>query len=265
MAWRFEVGRGGGASPDSVTVPLVKLGSRAEKAGLVSWRDYLSTLPLKSAQGTREPLPGGTTPFPLLILNHPPVSGGRLPIRRDRIWFDDGRGYLPLRLESQMLEDGLSKDSRYVTDSIVEWGDPVLLRDGTSFAGTALFRHFTPTSTVQEGASLKDWPLRYYEVNSSKLRFSNMRLNEPLDSSLFTINPPPGTHVLDEVNHEMYITGSAGEQLHKMALQLRNDLPPPERSRGPWLWFVAAIAVVVLGAGVWFYCRRSRLLRRPAQ
>jgi hypothetical protein len=151
-------------------------------------------------------------------------------------------------------------------DYIVEWSDPVTLSDGSSFARTAVFRLFAHARNVIDGVDWERWSAQAFETDSITVRFTNVKINEPLDASLFTIKPPPGTHVLDQVAREMYITGPAGEHLRKMALQMRDELPPPGRSVPTWAWYVIAGVAVAVGAlAVVIYRRRStRLGGRPS-
>jgi hypothetical protein len=162
-----------------------------------------------------------------------------------------------LRLEVETLQYNKPTDARYyLPDYIVEWSDPVTLSDGSSFAGTALFRFFSKADNVVEGVDRERWTIQAFETNSTMVRFTNVKINEPLDASLFTIKPPPDTHVLDQVAREMYITGPAGEHLRKMALQMRDELPPPGRSVPTWAWYVIAGVAVAVGALGVVICRR---------
>src|SRR5207247_1048235 len=123
-----------------------------------------------------------------------------------RLFFDDTKGYVPLRLEYDYYRTNeLTGKSGYAPDLIVEWGDPVTLANGFTFARTALFRRFDVYPTVTEGLPREQWPRETYETYHVTYRFSNIQVNEALAPALFAITPPKGTNVLDEIARVSYI------------------------------------------------------------
>ncbi len=265
--WHIDVALGMGVFTQDLGMELAKLGPRVEGSGQVPWDVYLGTLPLEAARAGRQPLPGSEVARPFLELNGRPFKDTQCPGRRMRLWFDDTRAYLPLRVESERVAvDKMTGNPFLLPTSIIEWSDPRTLPDGFTVATTATVRWFGTAVPPVEGAPPEKWTQRSFETGKNVFRFSNVRVNEPLDPALFKVDPPVGTHVVDEVAHETYITGSAGRQLRKMALQTREELPPPEQAMGgraAW-WFAAGAVAAILAVGAVLYHRRKAALRRRA-
>jgi len=238
--FQIEIAWGAGVSPDYSGILKEKRSIVGQVAGYVAWEEYLNSLPLSSAQAGREPLVAGGPALPYLVLNHPPLKGTNQARGRLWVWFDDSRSYLPLRFEQQSLRSNkMTGEYYYLPERIVECSEPITLSDGMVFAQTVVIRDFWTDSPMVEGVPPEKWPTRSYEIQKTTCRFTNVRVNGSLDASLFKAPAPVGTYVVDEIAHETYITGPAGQQLHKMALQSREDFPPPMTSTGHLWWYMA--------------------------
>lgn len=223
----FEVARG--AAVDLRLFPLASiqhLSGKARATGQVAWEEVFKVFPPDNARSGRKPIAEGGVPQPYLELQTNTHSKHTIPERRLRVFFDEARGYLPVRLEAEYREKGkLKNPDYYLTDTVVQWTNPLTLPNGITVAQTALFRQHSAISTVVDGVPKKDWSNRSYETFHVTYQLSNIRINEQLKDDLFKVNPSPGTAVVDEISRANYVTGSAGEKLQESAIALRSRIP----------------------------------------
>ncbi len=260
----FETARGQ-ALPTAILQVGAKLSERAKAMGQVSWSEFF-LVASKDRTVARDAVPGGNKPKPRLELMLPPHAKVGRSLYRVRIWFDPDNGYAPLRLECSNLEPAGGKDNwTYLPDLVAEWSDPVRLSNGTMFPRACVLRTYRPFRQPVEGVmDSEEWPAQNYELRVHRFQFSDIRVNEPLDASLFKIVPPTGTHVVDEVSGHHYFVGSTGEQLKKEALAHRAAAMAQTDAAGQTSWWRPALVygglalVAVLAA---LYIRRRYFLR----
>jgi hypothetical protein len=255
----FEVARGEALFPGFVTRHhKARLSSRSLGIAQVPWGEVLQVFDADSATDLREPLPSGGPARPVLLVSDALVKDMGLRPCRVRLWFDPDQGHMPLRLEYQELEvHSVDGKPYYLTKAVAEWSEPAALPAGLVFPHKAVLSFYDRFAPSGKGDNPDKWPGQSYEVSRQTFTFSKVRVNEPLDPTLFAVKPPPGTNVTDEVSGYAYVVGSAGEELRKTALKAQELVPPPQPvRRGKTVWVVLAVNGLLLGSLALFYLRR---------
>jgi hypothetical protein len=141
----------------------------------------------------------------------------------------------------------------------MEWSDIVPLDGGVFFPHTCRLKHYRLYAVPETNERLGIQ--RAYEHVVRTFTFSNVKINQPLDEQLFVLNPPVGTNVVDEIAGHRYLVGSAGEQLQKTALQLREPAgrEPPGPRWGTFTVIGSAGVLVLVLLGVLYARHRSKL------
>jgi hypothetical protein len=260
----FEVARGQGIVADIIVERRTKASARAMGMSQMLWGEFLERMTKPdSAVDLLEPLPGGNKPQPLVQIDAGPAGPAGNGGYRIRCWFDLNNGQCPLRLECQHRELCASKEF-YLNDFVVEWSEPEKLPNGFVFPKRCLLRGFTRYAKPVQGVlDSNDWPGESYETRVQEFRFADVRVNEPLAADLFDVKPPSGTAVIDYVAGTRYVVGSAGEELRKRALQMAEDIIPPEplTPAGSWrfiLLIVNVIVIALVGLAIVLHRRRQK-------
>ncbi|MEX2175706.1 MAG: hypothetical protein WD872_15180 [Pirellulaceae bacterium] len=123
------------------------------------------------------------------------------------------------------------------------------------------FREVAPTVYFPEHVeshSYKAGQLVGHEI----VRFSDVRVNEPLPPDIFKIAIPPGVHVLDSIADLEYRTNANGQQIGPGRALAK--FPPLQAGAGPLAatsqepqpatrWIVpVSLAILTVGGGLWF-------------
>jgi hypothetical protein len=264
----LEIARCGAAHFDQLLAgPATNMSSFSKATLQVGWSDLFRVFAPETAVDLMEPLPNGGPPLPLLQIGDRPTEKFPLGGVRIRVWFDPADGYLPVRMECLGLaDDGPMAKQRFLPNTVVEWSDPATLPNGFKFSQKAVIHVYHTLSPVVERLDQNQWPTVAYEMHQLTVTFSNIHVNEPLDPALFNIVPPSGTNVVDEISHITYIVGSSGEELRKMALDTRVDLPPTPSSNRIWMILLGvSVPLVALVVGLLFWRWRRAQLRRASK
>jgi hypothetical protein len=248
---------------------FIKRSGRAIATNEIPWEEFFSLVSLNNARDLQVPLHSGAPPLPVLeMTTAPPGPHTALGSFRVRIWFDPKRNYAPLRMECDHLSPIAENDSfSYRHEAIAEWSDPIQLSNGTTFHQKCALRLFAQSIPPVVGVDSDRWPEKAHEFVVKEFQFMNVRVNEPIDPSLFKLVPPPNTNVIDDVAGYHYVIGSAGELIKKEALQRRYDVSPAEMAPVWPSWKKAllgglVLAIAVIGFLVVFRLLRPRKARR---
>ncbi len=264
----FEIARGQAVNASHELRQTLSLSARSQAVAQVDWEEFLRLVSPEATTILRQPLPGGGPPLPLLQVGTAAWKDTGLGLCRARVWFDPAHGYMPVRLESQHLQTtGVPGKYSYHPQEVVEWTRPVRLPGGLYVPQQATHRVYVHSYLPADGVDQKNRPAHSYEMAVNHITFSNIRVNEPLSRSLFTVKPPPSTSVRDEVRGYHYVVGSAGEELRKTAFSMFEEVPPPGKDGSPWprAWIYAGGAlglVVVAALGYWYVKKRGNVAGR---
>jgi hypothetical protein len=233
----------------------------------IAWDELLARLPLDRAVAASAPLPGDGRTLPMLELTPAPPREGLLrkegtPFCRLRVWFDPEFEYCPVRLESDVLK-GDGEQAQYVHFHIVEWMEPTRLRGGFVQPLRCALHWHSIFSLPRDDGTAEWFPGKAYNIKTTDVVISDVRINGPLDDAAFAFAPPAGTSVRDEIAEYTYLVGSAGEELEKRAIEERESgVTPPPRRWSAWtkaLTFTTGMFVAIaLGYVVWRIRRRVR-------
>jgi hypothetical protein len=258
----MEVALANAVPLDNMLLDNFRLTSRATLIQQLPWLDFLSIADGGLVVERQDLEKRKDVPTRFFEITTPPWKETGLGLFRGRLWLDADHGYMPSRLECYDLEpDRIDKKHSYLLSRVVEWSDPLDLPEGVTVPQTCKIRIYEPYPEVDERRG-KDFLRKAYEIRVWEIRVSRIQINQPLDDSLFEIKAPMGTHVADHAQGYTYVIGSAGEELQKTAIALRDSsgnpiVPRSGLSRTMLLVYAIALTACVAGA-YWAYRKRYR-------
>jgi hypothetical protein len=248
--WQFlEVMRGQCVPTEGVIGPDVKPSARASALGQLSWTDLRALISPDSLEQRQEPLPQGKELLPFLTAGVAKYETGYS--WRVRLWLDPSHGYHPLRLECQFGRvNPITKEFMYLPYFTYTWSDFLELANGMAVAQRCDYQMYQLYSRVEPGKPDETWVDESFEIAGGTARFTNIKVDAPLQDGAFRLVPSPETDVIDQVKGELYAVGSTGEILEKHALEanLQPPLAPEQRRSAQWtqLLVYTTIGLVLL-------------------
>ncbi len=254
---QLEVARGCGVPVNQDLEQMDTLNDAERCLAFIGWSKLLGSI-AKRMEETTDVVPEGSKTLPVLVVTSTEFKNVGMGEYRVRIWFDSTNEFTPVVACCESLEPPNVdvEGFHYLVSRIVEWRDYVRSSSGLLVPGTARIRFFQRFAKPRSGVESINWPSASYEVTVHEFTFSDIATDLELHEELFDISPTEGTNVVDEPAGERYIIGSAGEQLNRSALRLRERIGPSEpKSR----WRIASfvlLATMIMGALAWRFARR---------
>ncbi len=228
----------------------------------VPWDEWLTLIDPTSAREKRARLPGSTKVLPVLVVETPTFKNWGVGLIRFRIWFDPEQDWEIVAMEAaEAYPNNADSGYEFVPTWGVRWTDYQII-DGHSLPGAAQLVHYTYLLIPDEHVPEEKWRRKAFATKQVDFVFEDVRINQPVDESLFELEPPPGAMVYDNRKGYRYVVGDAGEQLKKTAMPYRTPPTQPPReefaSRRSWWVLVAINAAFLLAifAYLWVWRRR---------
>ena len=128
----------------------------------------------------------------------------------------------PVYLQCSSIVPHRDGDHQYLANATAEWSTPHYSDDGAMvFRECRLGYYSRVPATKASTESLDDVRFATFEVSSQTVTFDNIRVNQPVDTAIFTLHPAAGANVVDVIAAEQYVIGPAGEALKRTAIQAR--------------------------------------------
>jgi len=230
------------------------------RRGYLTWSDFLQ------APGITATIEPTEQMSQVLVQILAPVEPSvELSPYRLRVWLDPALGHAVTRFEAgDPQKDPSTGEVHFEPNTLLEFSHPIERDEGPALFTECTVTYFDSASDPVPDLPMKRWPCRCYAVRTKRVKFSNVRVNEPLDANLFDIKLREKTGILDEIPLMPIIDYNAAREGRVAGSRagIGGAAPIPWTFAGIAPLFIPALAVIALVAAcAWAWVEARQIVR----